>query len=79
MASTSTRRTQGEPGPGPRMRGDEEMVGMEMWYWRSTSSTVCDAHVSMMVLGGWGEGGEHIPESGGRNSPRMPRSAAGPD
>jgi hypothetical protein len=40
MASTSMRRTQGELGPGPRISGEDSTVWIEMWYWRSTSSTV---------------------------------------
>ena len=40
MASTSMRSTHGELGPGPRISGELRTVGIEMWYWRSTSSTV---------------------------------------
>jgi hypothetical protein len=54
MASTSMRRTQGELGPGPRISGDECTVGIEMWYWRSTSSTVWGI-VSQLIV--WFKGG----------------------
>jgi hypothetical protein len=54
MASTSMRSTQGELGPGPRISGEECTVGIEMWYWRSTSSTVWGI-VSQLIV--WFKGG----------------------
>jgi hypothetical protein len=75
MASTSMRSTQGELGPGPRISGEECTVGIEMWYWRSTSSTVWGAFVSWVVEEcGWVRG--DVPVSGGRSSPRRLLSGA---